>query len=339
MKAPLILASLAFLASIACQAATEHLSIAPAFGGPVPAPLILDGDAYELAGAIQVPSQTAVDLPGIRNFFRLSDTIFSGAEPSGQAGLETLAELGVRTIVSVDGKAPAAEAAAALGMRYVHVPIQYKGITPKEMTRLAKTFRDLEAPFFVHCFHGKHRGPAGAAVGRIVRDGAERGIAIAEMRQYAGTAETYEGLYRSIAARNIPAREVTDASDFDFAPIQLPQGVVGVMVIAARTHDHLRDLMDNYWAPLPEYPDIDAINEAQKLSEAFQKGASDEEVMGYPADFQDWWQAAAKHSAALVDSLELGYTGHAPSLAAANQHFEAVRDACSNCHDGYRNEE
>lgn len=333
MKAPLILASLALFASLACQAATEHQSLAPAFNGPVPPPLILDGKAFELAGATAIPTQAAEDLPGVHNFFRLSDTIFSGSEPDGEAGLETLAGLGVRTIISVDGKAPLADAAAALGMRYVHIPIQYKGITPDEMERLAKTFRELDAPFFVHCFHGKHRGPAGAAVGRVVLDGTARDIAIAEMRQYAGTAKKYEGLYRSIAARSIPTAETTAAFAFDFAPIQRPEGVVGVMVTAARTHDHLRDLMDNNWAPDPTHPDVDALNEAQKLEQAFASSLTHDEVSSKPDDFQGWWANAAQHSAALVDSLELG------QLDDASRHFEAVRDACSSCHSAYRNDD
>jgi protein tyrosine phosphatase (PTP) superfamily phosphohydrolase (DUF442 family) len=339
MKAPLILASLALAAGLACHATPRHLSLAPAYDGPVPAPLILEGKAFERALAAELPAQDAVDLPGVHHFFRLSDTILSGAEPAGQLGLETLADLGVKTIVSVDGKAPAAEAARALGMRYVHIPIQYKGITPNEMARLAKTFRELDAPFYVHCFHGKHRGPAGAAVGRVVRDGTDRETAIAEMRQYAGTSKKYEGLYRSIAARNIPASDLTAAFAFDFPAIQRPGGIVGVMVTTARTHDTLFDLRENAWAPLADRPDLDARNEAHKLSEAFAAGAELDEVTSKPTDFTAIWQDATEHSAALTRALERVYAGHAQAVDEADRHFEAVRDACSRCHATYRNED
>jgi len=334
MKTPLLL-SLALLAALACRTTTTLQS----YDGPVPAPLILDGKAYELAGTTKIPAQEAQQLPGVHNFFRFSESIFSGSEPDGQVGLQTLADLGVRTIVSVDGKAPAADAAAALGMRYVHIPIQYKGISPDQMERLAKTFRELDAPFFVHCFHGKHRGPAGAAVGRVVRDGAARDVAIAEMRQYSGASKKYEGLYRSIAARQIPSAETTAADTYNFPSVQRPDGIVGAMVTTARTHDLLVDLQENAWAPDPAHPDIDAVNEAQKLSEAFAAAADHVEVLAKPADFQAMWQEATVESAALVAALERVYAGQAPAAAEANRHFEAVRDACSRCHSVYRNED
>ena len=75
-----------------------------------------------------------------------------------------------------------------------------------------KTFRELDGPFYVHCFHGKHRGPAAAAaLGRIAVDGVPREQAIAEMRQWCGTSEKYEGLYRTIAEVLRPDAE--DATD------------------------------------------------------------------------------------------------------------------------------
>ena len=46
--------------------------------------------------------------------------------------MKRLADMGVKTILSVDGKTPDVEAAKKLGMRYVHVPIQYRGITESE---------------------------------------------------------------------------------------------------------------------------------------------------------------------------------------------------------------
>ena len=338
MKAPLLFAGL-LIVGLACRSAKTHEDVAPVFDGPVPAPLILEGKAYDRAGAEQLPEVAAVELPGLHNVFDLSDSIISGGEPQGQAGLESLAAMGVRTIVTVDGKVPAAKEAAALGMRYVHIPIQYKGITPDEMDRLAKTFRELDAPFYVHCFHGKHRGPAGAAVGRVVRDGADRGEAISEMRQYSGTSKKYEGLYRSIAARSIPTQDETHAFAYDFPAVQLPEGIVGAMVPASRTHDFLVELEENGWKPDPMNPDVDALNEAQKLHEAFALGAGIDEVLSKPKDFRGWWKDSVDHSAGLVDALQRFNAGNAKAAKEASLHFAAVRDACSSCHGGYRNED
>ena len=48
------------------------------------------------------------------------------------------------------------------------------GINEDEIAMIAKTFREVEGPFYVHCYHGKHRGPAAAAIGRVALDGLGR---------------------------------------------------------------------------------------------------------------------------------------------------------------------
>ncbi len=141
----------------------------------------------------------------------------SGSEPEGKAAFQKLQEMGIKTILSVDGKAPDAELAIKHGMRYVHVQIRYRGTTEKEQLEIAKTFRELKAPFCVHCFHGKHRGPTAAALGRWVLHEVSRSQAIAEMRQYAGTSGKCEGLYATIACAEIPDDRAARDCAFDFA--------------------------------------------------------------------------------------------------------------------------
>ena len=48
--------------------------------------------------------------------------------------MRLIADMGVKTILSVDGKIPDAEEAAKYGIRYVHVPIRYGGITNDHTT-------------------------------------------------------------------------------------------------------------------------------------------------------------------------------------------------------------
>ena len=52
-----------------------------------------------------------------------------GAEPHEDVAFAELAELGVRTVVSVDGAKPQADAARHHGLRYVHIPIGYDGVS------------------------------------------------------------------------------------------------------------------------------------------------------------------------------------------------------------------
>jgi len=191
----------------------------------------------------------------------------------------------------------------------------------------------------VHCFHGKHRGPAGAAVARVVIDGVDRGEAIAEMRQYSGTSKKYEGLYRSIASHGIPSQEETRAFPFTFPAVHRPEGVVGSMVPISRTHDFLVDLEKGGWLADVNNPDVDALNEAQKLHEAFVLSADNDEVVTKPEDFRGWWGEAVDQSAGLVDALERFRGGDEAARDEASGHFAAVRDLCSNCHAIYRDKE
>ena len=323
------------------QEAFATVASPPVAARPVPAPLELEGTAYEAAAELALPALEATDHVGLHNLYRLSDDILSGSEPEGHLALEHLAELGIRTILSVDGKAPEHEAAAILGMRYVHVPIRYHGIEPEEQLAIAKTFRELEGPFYVHCFHGKHRGPAAAAIGRVVRDGAPREQAIAEMRQYCGTSSSYEGLYATIAAGDLPSAEQTAAFEFDFAPEHRVEGLRQAMVELPRSFDLLVDMSERDWQPKADHPDANARNEAAKLVELFEQLNGDGEVLAAPADFRRHVAESIEHSKALVRELEqaaLGpVDGRDEANDAAREALQALRQVCRECHREYRN--
>jgi protein tyrosine phosphatase (PTP) superfamily phosphohydrolase (DUF442 family)/cytochrome c556 len=341
-SAAALLATLPLLAALACR--TGEPPSAPTPTPPerlvavrVPAPLALEGKAYDAAAKVELPEQAPAEMPGLHNIYRLSPNIVSGSEPHGHEGLESLKAMGIRTVISVDGSAPDAAEAEKLGLRYVHVPIQYKGITREEIAKLAKTFRELEGPFFVHCFHGKHRGPAAAALGRVALDGAPRAVAIAEMRQYCGTAGTYEGLYQVIATGSIPTEEETAALRYDFESVHQPKGMVGAMSVLARAHDNVADAMKRAWAADAAHPDLDALNEAEKLEQAFAAAFALDETQQGPADQQQWFERSRAESSKLVDALKRLRTGDAAASAEAKQAFAAVKGLCTECHAVYRN--
>ena len=334
---PTFLVLLAALA--ACQspgtAGAEPAPSEPSL--PVAAPLALEGKAYDSAGQVALPEQSPQELAGLHNVFHLSEDIVSGSEPHGPEALQVLRDMGIKTIISVDGKAPEAEAAAALGMRYVHVPIQYSGIGDDDLARLSKTYRELEGPFYVHCFHGKHRGPAAAAVGRVVLDGASRETAIAEMRQYCGTSAKYEGLYRVIATGPIPGAAATRTYAYAFPAIDLPEGVVGSMVEISRAHDHIADLSKRGWTVDPEHPDVDPQNEVAKLLQGFEAACQLGEVVKGPTDQADWFVSSREDTRKLQAELASFLGGDAAAGAAASATFKKVQATCDACHAAYRN--
>src|SRR5688500_4513824 len=59
---------------------------------------------------------------GLHNLWRVAANSYSGSEPHAEEGFASLAKLGIKTVISVDGARPNLEAAAKHGMKYVHIP-------------------------------------------------------------------------------------------------------------------------------------------------------------------------------------------------------------------------
>jgi protein tyrosine phosphatase (PTP) superfamily phosphohydrolase (DUF442 family) len=176
-------------------------------------------------------SAEKLERAGLENLFRLSPRLYSGGQPEGEAAFQALRALGVRTIVSVDGGIPDLEQAHRYGMRYVHLPTGYDAISPQVALGILVTVTKFEGPFYVHCHHGKHRGPAAAAIALRGLEGWTSEECRAWMR-VAGTSESYAGLYESVATFQIPNREELEGSELDLperAPVsQLVEAMVEI---------------------------------------------------------------------------------------------------------------
>lgn len=335
------LALLSVISALAAVAACQQPApgSGPRVGAGVQvAPPLGDGDAYEQALTTPLAKSAPAEGPGLQNVFCLSERIWTGSEPHGEAALRHLAALGIRTVVSVDGKVPDHALAASLGLRYVHVPIKYSGISRTEMLRLAKTFRELPSPFYVHCFHGKHRGPTGAAVGRLVLDGAGRDAAIAEMRQWCGTSGKYPGLYKAIAHGTVPTADETAALAWDFPAAHALGGLREAMIVAPRAFDNLEALATRDFATDPEHPDIDAQNEAAKLHEALAQAAGLPECADRPDDFRAWLDQTVTAAGALREALgSAAGAADADARARARGLVQSIDGLCTACHRAHRN--
>lgn len=303
-----------------------------------PPPVHLE-NPYLAAGEFALPTQLPLAVDGLRNVVFLGAQIISGAEPDGDAAFARLRRMGVGTIISVDGKVPAVELAADHGMRYVHVPIEYKGLSQEQLLHLSKTFRELEGPFFVHCYHGKHRGPAAAALGRLVLDGIPREQAIAEMRQYCSTSPKYAGLFASIASAEIPTAEQSGRQDFDFAPAHEFDGLRANMIVAARVRHRLELAMDNGWEADPANPDGSNLQDAIQLRQLLL--ACEATSGGRPDDYNAWMQGSLMASKGLVETLQVRAQPNADTQDSwqtlAEAHYLSIEQACSACHTAYRN--
>lgn len=296
-----------------------------------PAPLADVEDAFALAGEFALPDRAAQTWSDMQNVYHLSENIVSGGEPLSAASFERLDAWGVRTVISVDGKAPDAARAAAHGMQVVHVPIRYSGLSEEQVLQLSKSFRELEPPFYVHCFHGRHRGPAAAALGRLVLDGAPRERVIAEMRQWCGTSPKYAGLFHSLATLPVPDAADTAAFGFDFHAAAPYDGLRDAMAAITRSYENLELLAEGGFAPDAEHPDLVPVEEAKQVVAGFEACVDLGEVQMGPKDHLAWMEESLVEARTLLAALE------ARDAAAADAALGELSATCAACHRAYRN--
>lgn len=176
------------------------------------------------------------DAPGLHNVYRVAPDVYSGSSPVEPRSFESLQRLGVKTIISVDGAVPDGKAAKSFGMRYVHLPIGYDGMTESRTVEIAKAIRDLPGPVYIHCHHGKHRGPA-AIVGalRCLKPSIDE-QSLANFLKMAGTDPKYTGLL-ALANREPPP---LDESQIEFREVAEIPDLVRRMVELDEVWDRLK---------------------------------------------------------------------------------------------------
>jgi hypothetical protein len=150
--------------------------------------------------SVTAPEKLSAD--GLENLWALplgeGHVLYSGGQPDGETGFRSLQSLGIRTVISVDGARPEVETAKKFGLRYVHLPIGYDRVPAERLQDMVRAARMLPQPIYLHCHHGKHRGPASAVCILRSLDAAitpERGV---ELLREMGTHPKYAGLYRSV---------------------------------------------------------------------------------------------------------------------------------------------
>lgn len=255
------------------------------------------------------------------NFRQVSSRIYSGAGPVGREEFRALRSLGIGTVVSVDGAKPDLETARSQGLSYVHLPIGYSGV-PMEV---AASFREIlnshVAPVYIHCHHGKHRGPAAAAIAAMIGDAMDRETAI-QFLEDSGASREYRGLWRDVAEfRGIP--EGTEPLPMiASAPVN---DLASAMAETDRTFDRLSALMElgNDAETRQE-----ARHESTLLMESFREMARLDEAQEFVPDLME--------SEALSRELreKLATAGASDQVKVDIQSLKA---GCINCHRHHRN--
>jgi hypothetical protein len=191
--------------------------------------------------------------------------------------------------------------------------------------------RDLPGPIYIHCHHGKHRGPAAAAIAHLCLD--EKctvQTVVVEMKR-AGTDPRYTGLYAAPQDWRRPTPAELDQLPADFPEVAPVTALAEVMVGIDNRWDNLKLAQKAGWKVPPDHPDIDPPHEALQLVEHFRELARQPAVKDRPEDFRRRLADAEQAAGELEKSLR-----PKPDATAADKAFATVATGCTQCHARYR---
>jgi protein tyrosine phosphatase (PTP) superfamily phosphohydrolase (DUF442 family) len=265
------------------------------------------------------------------NTYRLTDKVLSGGQPQGEPAFKQLQELGVKTIVSVDGATPNVQLAKKYGLRYVHLPHGYDGISNERLTELAKAVRELPGPIYIHCHHGKHRSPAAAAAACVSAGYLNNDQALAVLTA-AGTSKGYRGLFQIVERATPIDIDVLQAAHVEFPETADIPPLADAMIAIEHTHDNLTVVAASRWQPTEVHPDIDPPHEALLLHEHFTELLRTDEVQRQPREFQRLLQQSERNAQELEDCLHTGRRDRRE----LNALFERITADCTTCHQKFR---
>jgi protein tyrosine phosphatase (PTP) superfamily phosphohydrolase (DUF442 family) len=288
--------------------------------------------SFSLADESAIPTQATSHInvarfPHLHNLQQLSQRIYVGGEPHEDMAFAELAELGVRTVVSVDGAKSQVVAARHHGLRYVHIPIGYDGVPEEAGQALAQLVRTVEGPIYIHCHHGKHRGPAAAAVACLA-EGAVDPKGALDILKKSGTSSDYAGLWRDVEKYQPPTKDALLPALVEVAQVD---SLTAAMAQIDRASDNLKLLQQTSWQPLPDHPDITARQEALLVREGFHEAARQLTLEQQSDDrFVEWFATAENTAQELEQALA------EKSLKLATQRLVLLGKCCQQCHKAYR---
>ncbi len=264
------------------------------------------------------------------NVYEFSPGVWSGSAPEGDAGFAVLQAMGIRTVISVDGASPNLESARAHGMNYIHVPIAYSGLSREQEIRIASAISGAEGPLYLHCHHGKHRGPAAAAtalvcLGEITSDEGE-----ALMRR-SGTSDSYPGLYRAVRTASPAPMDEIEAATATLTERAVVTGMVYAMAEIERTFERLGETRLAGWRAPDDHPDLVPAAEAGMLADRFRDLVTDPDTLKHDAAFQAEIKRSHEMALALEEALVAAEHKQASDL------WQNLKTACSDCHAVHRN--
>ena len=283
------------------------------------------------------PAFAPLKTDALHNAYRVTDKVLSGAAPEGEAAFAALRDLGVKTVISVDGAKPDVAAARRFGLRYVHLPVGYDDVTHAEGRTLARAIDEVDGPVYVHCHHGRHRSAAAIATA-CVMNGRLRPEQAESVLKTFGTGANYTGLWASaLGARPLPAEELA-AVKVDYRETAPIPPLAEAMVEIDQALDRLKMAEKAGWRGPAHHPDIDPPHEALQLTEKLRELGRTPEERAKPQAYRKLMAdgeagAQALHESLLAWSASGGKGAPPATLGAA---MKTINSSCTACHKSFR---
>ena len=122
-----------------------------------------------------------MDFPGLPNFYKVSDDLYRGAQPTAQ-GMTQLKKLGIKTIINLRSIHSDRDELGDTKLAYEHINMTTLDFENEDIVRFLQIVTDSNStPVFVHCQYGADRTGLMCAIYRIVVQGWSKDEAIAEM--------------------------------------------------------------------------------------------------------------------------------------------------------------
>lgn len=275
-----------------------------------------------------------------------TQAIWFGGSPETDAAMAELAASGVKTIISVDGAPPLVELAKKHGLKYVHIPVKYSALSREQIVSLASVLQPNHEPVYVHCHHGKHRGPAAlvAALKCTVTD-----LETDTLLKTFGTDPKYRGLYE--AARTA---QPLQAHELARVPEKLPEAIQDLS--PARLMSEIDCSFDQLLALLKVSEPLENKELAAQLK-AWQEQAIDleEAFLEYQRlierqfpmmppeqqmQYRQFLKTSLSHAAAIRSELTAAVDSSEDipaRLKTCRTSLEALQQSCAGCHAQFRN--
>ena len=250
------------------------------------------------------------------NFSKINNQLYFGGSPES-SDFSFLNSQGIRSIICVDGASPNLDSANKQNLVYRHIPITYGKISLEQQKMLAKAFNELKKPIYIHCHHGKHRGPAASAI--VLKNHYNwKSDKLVEFMIKAGTSQEYTGLYKSVSkSKKMPVELWQNMKIPETAKVDaLAQTMANLDRIWVKLEKQLEGETDKGLAS-------SAQSNALLLKEYFI------ELKREPGTkFDEEYSAIVLKIKDLEVSLKSGKKSH--------KEFEAVKADCKSCHSNYR---